>query len=231
MDYKLPLAIVSGVLPVAAYLPYIFAIFRRKVRPNPFSWLIWSLNGFIFSAVLLTSGAGFGTITELVYAVIELVIAIMAFSRNHRRSVGKFDLVLTAFAIFAILIWIFTKDPLFAAGILAISNGLGFVITLKYDWRHPLRDDATPWLSGFLGRSAQIGSLATYNFATLIGVSVSLVADFTTMLVVLGRGKQRLMRKLRRRENTINRDKTEILRLKKELSENNNSRNNRGDDE
>jgi hypothetical protein len=217
MDYKLIFSLIASVLTLAAYLPYIVRLWRGRVRPQPISWAIWAAAGWIITGVIWMSGGGFAALSALIISATETAIAAAAFRKVGRHIVKPIDYFLAGVAAVALIVWIFAKDALAAALLLSFANAIGTMETIRNDWRHPLHDDATPWVLQSFSRIFMLLSLATLSLTTAVEPMVGLIGNFIIMLTVLGRGKQRLTKYLAKDDKEIADDKQKIRELRREL--------------
>lgn len=217
MDYKFVFSIVAGALSLAAYLPYIAKLQRGRVRPHPISWAIWAAAGWIVTGVIWSNGGGFAAISALSVCAVETVIAVLAFKKFGQKSIKSIDYFLAFIAALSLIVWVFAKDALAAALLLSLANAIGTMETIRNDWRHPLHDDATPWILQTISRIFMIASLSTLSLTTAIEPIVGLAGNFVITITILGRGKERLLKYLAKDNLEIAKDREEIRILKRKL--------------
>jgi len=59
MEIKLIVAIISSIVSVILFIPYIVDIFKKKTEPHIYSWLIWTITIGIATVAGFKSGGGF----------------------------------------------------------------------------------------------------------------------------------------------------------------------------
>ncbi|PIR89385.1 MAG: hypothetical protein COU07_00600 [Candidatus Harrisonbacteria bacterium CG10_big_fil_rev_8_21_14_0_10_40_38] len=170
-----------------SYSFYFRDLFKGKTRPDPFSWLIWSiLAGTIFFAQL-SRGGGTGTWATALTAVVCFVIAVVAFFWN-KSSIKVIDQVSLVGAFSGIGIWQYTEDPLFTV-LIAIGIGiLGFIPTFKKAFYRPYEETATTYFLNGLKFAVAFAALGAFNPVTyLYPVSMVLMNTSLTGMIVLRR--------------------------------------------
>src|SRR5438093_1430237 len=57
---SLPLNILSGILTLAGFVPYVASILKGKTKPNRVTWWIWCAAGFLLMSTYYSLGARAG---------------------------------------------------------------------------------------------------------------------------------------------------------------------------
>jgi hypothetical protein len=68
------LAIIAAILAVAGNLPYIRDAFTHRVKPHPFTWLVWTIVSAIVFFGQLAKGAGIGALPAGVAEIFTIII-------------------------------------------------------------------------------------------------------------------------------------------------------------
>ena len=83
------LGIAAVVVGLVSYIPYLWGLYRGKVRPHAFTWLLWGLLTAIAFAAQLSDGAGPGSWITGVTAVVSLGIAGGALYQSRLANVTR----------------------------------------------------------------------------------------------------------------------------------------------
>ena len=135
-DYKDFLGILTLVIGLISYSLYFRAIFSGKVKPDPYSWLIWgALAGITFFAQV-SKGGGAGTWATALTAIICIVIAAVAFYRGDGHA-KLIDWVSIGGALIGLILWDYTRNPLAAVELVIIIGALGFVPIFRQAFYKP----------------------------------------------------------------------------------------------
>jgi hypothetical protein len=119
------------VVTVAAFLPYIVAILRGKVRPHAFSWVIWGTTTFVVFLAQRVAEGGAGSWAIGVSAGINILIAALAFLKRTDATFKRIDRLFLGAALSSLPFWYLTSDPLWAVVVLTTIDLLGFGPTLR----------------------------------------------------------------------------------------------------
>lgn len=68
------LALIATILAIAGNLPYIRDAFNRRVKPHPFTWLVWTIVSAIVVLGQIAGGAGVGALPAVVAGGFTTVI-------------------------------------------------------------------------------------------------------------------------------------------------------------
>ncbi|MDB5185766.1 MAG: hypothetical protein JWL85_289 [Candidatus Saccharibacteria bacterium] len=130
------LILLSGILTVAAVVPYIIDIVRGKTKPRVVSWFTWCL---------LNGIAGFAAFVDGQYpAAIMLgastfsLMAIVALGWHHGdRKFERFDIVCQVGALIGLTLWLIFNSPAIAVIAAIIIDVIGALPTVKHAWQKP----------------------------------------------------------------------------------------------
>ena len=195
MSYKIIFGIIAAILPFIAYSPYLRDTIRMKIRPDPISWLIWTIVSLSVSWVMFRNQAGIGAVSSLAIGFLCLLIYLFSFRDNRHRGVAHVDVVILLLAFAAIALWGLTDQAWLAAALLALADFMGTVATLYRDWKHPDHDDMSIWLIQSFTRIFTLISLSVFSFTTAISPLVGLISDILVVFVLLDRRHWEKIRK------------------------------------
>jgi hypothetical protein len=185
MHIKIIISFIASAIAVVSYVPYIKDIKSGKTKPHGFSWLIWALLGYIAGFAQLDAGGGFGASVALVTATISLWIAFISI-KGKSVVITKSDWVSLIFALLAIPIWIFTKQPLLAVIIVSVIDIVGFWPTIRKSYSAPQKETLSTYYLSTLKHVLTVIAQQSYNLTTVLyPASLAIMtAGFVAMLVV-----------------------------------------------
>lgn len=182
-------AIIAALLAVAGNLPYILDILREKVKPHPYTWLIWSIvSGTVFFGMLV-KGAGIGALPIAVSEVFTIIIFLFSLKFGFK-GITKTDHMFLFVALLGLVPWFLTQDPTLSVVIAVGIDLVAFAPTLRKTWVHAKSESPILYGSNVLRHILALGSLQTYNIATTLH-SVAMIAANTTMVgLIFARGRK-----------------------------------------
>lgn len=187
------LAGVAAVLAIAGNVPYLWDIFKGRVKPHPYTWLVWSLVSCIIFFGQLAKGAGVGAIPTAASEIFTLIIFLFSLKYGFR-GIKKIDTVFFMAALFGIVLWICTKDPTYSVIIAVTIDLIAFVPTLRKTWHHPTTETPVLYSSNVLRHILALFSLQAYNIATTLH-SIAMITSNTLMTFFILRHKTKKRRK------------------------------------
>jgi len=170
------LGIMSGVIGIVAYPPYIRDMLRRTTKPERASWFIWTVLSGIALGSQLAEGAQWSIAMTLANTIGVTVIFLMSlkfgYGGLHRR-----DVISLALAAIGLVLWLFTKQPLIALLIVVAVDAAGAWLTVYKAYKDPGSETLVTWwldcVSNLLGLLA-VGSL---SFSLMLYPAYLLVAN------------------------------------------------------
>ncbi len=182
-------AIIAALLAVAGNLPYLWDILKGRVKPHPYTWLVWSLvSGIVFFG-MLAKGAGIGALPVAASEIFTLIIFLFSLKYGFK-SVTKIDTVFLSVALIAIIPWVLTNDPTLSVVIAVGIDLIAFGPTLRKTWLHPSTETPLLYVSNILRHTLGLFSLQTYNIATTLHSLAMIVTNTAMTAIILLRRKK-----------------------------------------
>jgi hypothetical protein len=137
MSYKELFSLISIVLTLVSFYPYIVSIKKGETKPHYFSWIIWGLTTTLSSFTELADDGGVGAYSVLIGGIICFYIAYLAYKQKRDYVIDRGDWISFYIALGSLVIWYITSTPLWTAIILTIVDSIGFIPTFKKSYNYP----------------------------------------------------------------------------------------------
>ncbi len=183
------IGIIAASLVIVAYIPYFRDILNGRTKPHPYSWFVWGLNTAIISALQVTHGAGFGSLTTFTAATVSFAICALSLKRGVS-DIRLIDTVFLILALIGMVIWLFAKEPVASMILLVTIDILGLLPSMRKAWNKPYEETLFMWsLNGFR-HSLSILAIRDYSIITLLNPLVWAIGNLSfSLLLVLRRRK------------------------------------------
>lgn len=164
---KETIAVVATLVAIAGNIPYLLDVFKKRIQPHPFTWLIWTLvSGIVFFGQV-AKGAGIGALPTGAAEIFTLIIFLFSL-RYGFKHITRTDVFFFVTALLGIIPWVLTKDPTTSV-IIAVSIDLvAFMPTLRKTWRYPHTETPTLYAMNVARHILTLFSLEAYNIATTL---------------------------------------------------------------
>lgn len=180
------LGVASGIFNVIGLIPYIRDILRHKTKPERATWWIWlTLNVIAFFAQL-AAGATWSLFMTGAQLMAVLITAILSVKYGYGVFKKK-DLLSLLIAMFGILLWKFTRDPLMALIIVIAVDALGFWLTLAKTWAAPHTETLIAWVFASISGTLGVLSVGELDLTKLIYPFYIMVGNWLLVLVIVTR--------------------------------------------
>ncbi len=179
------LAGVAAVLAVAGNLPYLWDIVKGRVKPHPYTWLVWSLVSCIIFFGQLAKGAGVGAIPTAASEIFTLIIFLFSLKYGFR-GIKKIDTFFFVCALLGVGLWVLTKDPTYSVIIAVTIDLIAFVPTLRKTWQHPTTETPILYSSNVIRHILALFSLQAYNIATTLHSIAMITSNSLMTFFILG---------------------------------------------
>ncbi len=188
-EAKLAIAVVAALLAVAGNLPYLWDILKGRVRPHPYTWMVWSLvSGIVFFGQV-AKGAGIGALPTAASEIFTVIIFLFSL-RYGFKGITKIDTAFLVLALIGIGLWVATKDPTGSVIIAVAIDLIAFVPTLRKTWRYPKTETPILYSTNVLRHILALFSLQTYNIATTLhSIAMITTNSLMTLIILLRKNK------------------------------------------
>lgn len=175
-DCKIILGIVSSVISIGCYLPYIYNIFKGQTKPHFFSWFIWSLIMGIAFFAQTAEGAGTGAWATGLTGVSCLTIAVLAVFYGEKKILFS-DVFIFIGALSGLVLWVVTKQPLLAIVLVTLTDALAFSITFKKAYYKPYEETISSFILAVVGFAISLFALENVNLTTWLYPAAVAIMD------------------------------------------------------
>jgi len=166
-DMRPILGVLSAVLSIMAYVPYMRDILRGKTQPQRACWLIWSL------LCTMAFGAQYaeGATTTLWFAGAQVAGTLTVFLMSITYARGAFltrpDERVVWIAVVGLVIWYFTEDAAYTLALTITISLLGGLLTLAKAYCRPGSETMMKWGLSFVAATCRIASVGTADWLLL----------------------------------------------------------------
>ncbi|MES2060023.1 MAG: hypothetical protein V4438_03260 [Patescibacteria group bacterium] len=185
---KETLAIIASLIAIAGNLPYIRDIIKRRVKPHPYTWFVWSIVSCTVFFGQLAKGAGIGALPTAASEIFTIIIFFFSL-RNGFKGIRRIDTVFLIISLLGFIPWVLTKDPTISV-IIAVSIDLcAFLPTMRKAWKYPETETPTLYATNVLRHILMLFSLEAYNVATTLH-SIAMITANSIMTIFILRKKR-----------------------------------------
>ncbi len=187
---KLSLALIAALLALIGNIPYLLDVIKKKIKPHPYTWFVWTIVSGVTFFGQVAKGAGVGTIPTGIAEAFTLIIFLFSIPYGFK-EIKKIDTYFLIFALAGLIPWALTKDPTISIIVVVTIDLIGFIPTLRKTWHHP--ETETPLLYSMnVGRHIlTLFSLQAYNIATVLHSIVMIVVNTVMTTFILTRRKNK----------------------------------------
>jgi len=182
-------AIISSIVGIFSFFPYIRNIFKGTTKPHSYSWAIWTILQTVGIISMLDSGAGIGVLSLSVGTLFCGFIFILSL-KNGTKNIKLFDKICLAGALLAILIYIFLKNPFFSLIIVVITDFVGFLPTFRKAYEEPDTETASGYVLSSMSSILALLALSYITFSTSLYLVSLIITNGLCAFIIFFRRKQ-----------------------------------------
>ena len=156
------IGVISGLVYIVGFVPYIIAVLSNSTKPTKVSWLIWisldiiTLVGMIANKTV--NGQMIGVVTGGSFVLILALI-------KGDPGWSKLDRFCLAGALVGIILWAVFQNPLLGILVSQIVIFLGSIPTFVSAWKDPKRENKLSWTLWWISCILAIIAIPRYTLA------------------------------------------------------------------
>jgi hypothetical protein len=185
MEMKLLFGVISSILAVICFIPYTKDIFQRKTEPHRYSWLIWTILQTVGAMAQLKEGARYGAWALSIGAIFCFAIFLLSF-KYGTKNISRFDVACLVGSIFAIAIYFFVTNPIWAIIVVTSVDFVGYLPTFRKGYEEPFTETISTFIISAVANALSIAALQSYNATTIIYLASLFITNssFSTMILL-----------------------------------------------
>lgn len=173
---------ISGL--IAAEFYYIRGILTGRIKPHIFSWVIWGTLMSVSALVQMAEGAYLASSATAFGAFLCLLIAWLA--RTHgEKNITKSDWYCFCAALAAMPLWVLTREPLCAAVLITLIDGLAFIPTIRKTWHAPESETRSMYLLCAVTDGLILLSISPMTIAAALYPASGLITNMSVLVVIM----------------------------------------------
>src|SRR3989344_7423884 len=187
-DWHLILAIAGGLLAFASIIPYVYDILRGTTRPNVVSYALWAVLLFVAILGQLTSGASWSLVFVLGNLGAMIIVIGFCLAGYGYKKYGKTEWICGILAIFAVIAWQATNEPLYVIVFAFVADFFATIPTIVKTYREPKSELPLGWAMVACGALLGIIASTKFDLANMLFPVWALIVNSTVTVLAL-RGK------------------------------------------
>lgn len=191
------LLIVAIIASIYGYIHYGRQIPSRKLKPRPFTWLIWGVLSTCVSVIQLNHGADLGTVGALLGAVSGYILAAMSWFYGKRKIYGA-DIASILLAVGVLAAWAFVGDAVTVVMATAVYM-IGFIPTVARGWQAPHKEGRAPFAMSVLKYVISFILLGSVSVETAVYPVALALANFAFLVMLWARRRTSSRKRSRRK--------------------------------
>lgn len=180
---KESLAIIASILAIIGNVPYMIDIFKKRVEPHAYTWLVWTIVSLVTFFGQVEKGAGIGALPTAASEIFTIIIFIISLKYGFKH-IRKIDTYFLIFALLGLIPWALTKDPTISVIIVVTIDFIAFIPTIRKTWKHPGTENHILYSMNASRHFIALFSLQAYNIATTLHSIVMIVMNSIMALII-----------------------------------------------
>jgi hypothetical protein len=173
---KETIAIIAACLAVVGNVPYLIDVFKKRVKPHPYTWLVWSIVSGVTFFGQVAKGAGVGAVPTAASEIFTIIIFFFSLKYGFK-NIQKRDTLFLIIALLGLIPWALTKDPTISVIIVVGIDLIAFIPTIRKTAKAPKTETHLLYSMNAFRHFLALFSLESYNIATTLHSLVMIVVN------------------------------------------------------
>jgi hypothetical protein len=186
MTLKDVLGLLSVLMAVVSYVPYVRSTLLGRTKPHAFTWLVWGAVMVIAFVAQLSDRAGAGSWATGLSAAFCLGIGILALFLGEKH-ITRGDWIAFLTTVLAIPLWIATSDPLWSVLLVTAIDAIAYYPTFRKSYAKPDEELAFKYVLTVIRYLLSLMALEHYTIVTSVDQLVSIVMEVSLVIMLLWR--------------------------------------------
>jgi hypothetical protein len=181
--------ILSATVNTIGMIPYVKDVFKHKTKPERATWWIWLALGTVAISAQVAAGSTWSLFMVGAQTTAVAVIAFLSVKYGYGTFKRK-DFISLLIAMFGLVLWKITSDPLYALLIVVAIDALAVWLTAAKTWKAPHTETLIAWILSSLAGLFGLLAVGKPNLTQLIYPLYILTANSTVTWVIIYRRKK-----------------------------------------
>jgi hypothetical protein len=186
MTLKDMFGVLSLLLAVVSYVPYVRSIIVANTKPHAFTWLVWGAVMAIAFVAQLSDRAGAGSWGTGLSAAFCLGIGILALFSGEKH-ITRGDWIAFATTSLAIPLWVAASDPLWSVLLVTGIDAVAYYPTFRKSYTKPDEELALKYVLTVIRYLFSLLALENFTVVTSVYQLVSIVMEMGLVIMLLWR--------------------------------------------
>ena len=188
-NYKIIISIIAVLLSFIGYGIYIRDIFKGKIKPHIFTFLIWGIASSITWGLQVQGGAGVGAWITFAVSAICILVFFLCFKYGEK-NITKLDIFFLCVSLFALFLWRVVDQPVLSIILLTSADLFGFAPTVRKSWNKPHEEGLFTWELTAFRHALGILALEKFNILTTLYPVVWVIGNTAFSIFIIIRRKK-----------------------------------------
>ena len=173
---------IAGILGFIPYVLLIISMRKGRMKPNLAGWILYTIAVMMIVASSIALGAWQAVWLAMTYIVGQILVIAISFKTGYF-SFSKFDYACFAVSLLGLILWIYTKNPIYALVLNVFVDAMGTLTIARKTWLNPGTEDTLAWTLSFLVAVLNIFAIASFDIGNaLYPIYFVLAAALITIL-------------------------------------------------
>ena len=186
IDVKNLFGAAALIFAFGCYVPYYVGIFRKKIKPHPYTYLVWVITITITSVSSWKHGGGASSWNLLATTILVTGVFLLSF-KYGTGDVTRFDFACLILSMLAVILWVCTDTVTLAVVFATVVETISFLPTIRKTWWAPNTKSALSWFINTLKHALSVAAVSQFSVTTVLYPAVLVFLNLVLVIEILHR--------------------------------------------
>ena len=187
--YKEILWVITVIIWIYAYYPYIRDIFKGTTKPHLFSWIIFLIMDTIAFLIQIGDNAGPWSWWTLTTGLLGIIVLVLAFKR-WEKHITTSDCIAFVLALLCITFYVLLPDPAYSLYLVLCISALALYPTARKSFHKPTEETLSIYVIAIIRSIISIFATINISLLTIWLPAFLILINTAFVTMVLIRKKQ-----------------------------------------
>ena len=194
---------IAAALRLSGGMAYFKATLSGRAKPNPISWLLWSITPMIAFAAELSAGVGPSAYVTLALGLSPLLVFLAAMYKNPKLlKLDRLDVLCVLIAALGIILWKITSHPQLAIALVIFADISSAMPTIRKIMHSPHTEYLPTYIISATSMVITLLAIKDFSFASLAFPLYILTINLFLIILITHRSVLIKKRKNKRKPKT-----------------------------
>lgn len=157
----------AGILGFIPYIYFVISVRKEKTKISLAGWFLYTVAMTMIVASSIALGAWQAVWLAIAHVIGQITVIVFSLKKGYF-AFSKFDYFCLFLSFLGLILWIYTKNPIYALVLNIFVDALGTLAVAKKTWSYPETEDTKAWTIALSIAILNCFAIASFNISNAL---------------------------------------------------------------